>query len=292
MNLKKSCMIKVLKAGICTTIQDLGRFGYRNQGVPVSGSMDSISAGFANALLNNNANDALIEITLAGPKLLFTELTNIVLTGAEMSPLLNDKPIQNYRVYKVVDGDILSFGELKKGLRCYLAVHGGLDSDTVLNSKSYYEDITTQWCLKKNDVLSYRSGVNEIENHESNIKNMSPFYDTNTLEVFKGPDLGLFSSKEQEKIFSSTYTVSKDNNRMGYQMEEVSVEHDKSIITSPVLPGTIQLTPAGKLIILLKDAQTTGGYPRVLQLTEKSISILAQKNVGDKLHLELVSTDD
>ena len=292
MNLKKSCMIKVLKPGICTTIQDLGRFGYRSQGVPVSGSMDSISAGFANALLNNNANDALIEITLSGPKLLFTELTNIVLTGAEMSPLLNDEPIQNYRIYKVVDGDILSFGELKKGLRCYLAVHGGLDSDTVLNSKSYYEDITSQWCLKKNDVLSYRSGVNEIENHESNIKNMSPFYDTNTLEVFKGPDLALFSSKEQEKILSSTYTVSKDNNRMGYQMEEISVEHDKSIITSPVLPGTVQLTPAGKLIILLKDAQTTGGYPRVLQLTEKSISILAQKNVGNKLHLNLVSTDE
>ena len=103
-------MIRVLKPGIYTTIQDLGRFGYRNQGVPVSGSMDSISAGFANGLLNNNANDALIEITLVGPELLFTDSTNIVLTGAEMSPLLNDEPIRNYRVYKVIEGDILSFG--------------------------------------------------------------------------------------------------------------------------------------------------------------------------------------
>ena len=75
---------------------------------------------------------------------------------------------------------------------------------------------------------------------------------------------------------------------MGYQFEEISIEHTKSIITAPVLPGTIQLTPAGKLIILLKDAQTTGGYPRVLQLTEKSISILAQKNVADKLNFDLV----
>ena len=281
-------MIKVLKPGIYTTIQDLGRFGYRNQGVPVSGSMDSISAGFANALLNNNANDALIEITLSGPKLVFTGLTNIVLTGAEMCPQLNGEQIQNYRVYKVVDGDILSFGELKRGLRCYLAVHGGLDSETVLNSKSFYKDITPQFCLKKNDILSYKSGVNEIENHESNIKNMSQFYETDTLEVFNGPDFDLFSSKEQEKILTDAYTVSKDNNRMGYQIEEISVVHTKSIITSPVLPGTIQLTPAGKLIILLKDAQTTGGYPRVLQLTEKSISILAQKNVGDKLCFDLV----
>lgn len=284
-------MIKVLKPGIYTTIQDLGRFGYRSQGVPVSGSMDSISAGFANALLNNKANDALLEITLAGPKLLFTDLTNIVLTGAEMSPMLNEEPIQNYRVYKVSDGDILSFGELKRGLRCYLAVHGGLDSETILKSKSFYEGITSQWCIKKDGVLSHKSGVNELENHESNIKNMSQFYDTDTLEVFKGPDFSLFSNKEQKEILTGTYTVSKDNNRMGYQIEEISVEHTKSIITGPVLPGTVQLSPAGKLIILLKDAQTTGGYPRVLQLTEKSISIVAQKNVGDKLHFVLIPTD-
>ena len=281
-------MIKVLKPGIHTTIQDLGRFGYRNQGVPVSGNMDSISAGFANALLNNNANDAMLEITLSGPKLLFTDATNIVLTGAEMSPQLNGEPIRNYRVYKVIEGDVLSFGELKRGLRSYLAVHGGFDSKTVLNSKSFYEDITSQWCLKKNDVLSLKSGINEIENHESNIKNISAFYETDILEVYEGPDFELFTTGEQEKILSGSYTVSKDNNRMGYQLEEISIEHTKSIITSPVLPGTIQLTPAGKLIILLKDAQTTGGYPRVLQLTEKSISILAQKNVGDKLNFDLV----
>ena len=169
-----------------------------------------------------------------------------------------------------------------------MAVHGGIDSETVLNIKYFYEDITSQWCLKKNDVLSYKSGTNEIENHESNIKNRSPFYETDTLEVYKGPDFDIFSIEEQEKILSGDYTVSKDNNRMGYQIEELSVEHTKSIITAPVLPGTIQLTPAGKLIMLLKDAQTTGGYPRVLQLTEKSISILAQKNVGDKLHFDLV----
>ena len=202
-------MIKVLKPGIHTTIQDLGRFGYRNQGVPVSGNMDSISAGFANALLNNNANDALLEITLSGPKLLFMDATNIVLTGAEMSPQINGVPIRNYRVYKVADGDVLSFGELISGLRSYLAVHGGLDSEFVLNSKSYYEDITSQWFLKKNDILSFKSGINEIENHESNIKNRSPFYETDTLSVYKGPDFELFSTREQEEIISGSYTVSK-----------------------------------------------------------------------------------
>jgi biotin-dependent carboxylase-like uncharacterized protein len=285
-------MIKVLKPGLYTTVQDLGRFGYRNQGVPVSGAMDSISASFANALLKNNKNDALLEITLNGPELIFTDSSNIVLTGAEMSPKINDKAILNFRVYKVRDGDILSFGGLKKGVRCYMAIHGGLRSETVLNSKSFYEDITAQKSLKKNDILFFNNEVSDCEDHIANIKTTNQFYETNQLEVYEGLEFESFSIDERNKIISCFYTVSKENNRMGYQLEELSIKHNKSIITSPVLPGTVQLTPAGKLIILLKDAQTTGGYPRVLQLTEKSISILAQKNVGDKIQFKLVSLNN
>ncbi len=281
-------MIKVLKSGLYTTIQDLGRFGYRNQGVPVSGVMDSISASFANALLDNNENDALMEITLKGPQLLFTEATNIIITGAEMSPKLNDDPIFNYRVYLVKNGDILSFGELKKGLRSYLAVQGGILSETVLGSKSFYKDITSQSSLKKNDELSFSMEFQRIENHVSSIKSDDQFYETNCLEVYKGPDFEIFSHDEQNKIISGSYTVSKDNNRMGYQIQEISVKHSKSILTGPVLPGTVQLTPAGILIILLKDAQTSGGYPRILQLTEKSISILAQKKINDTLEFKII----
>ena len=285
-------MIKVLKPGLYTTIQDTGRFGYRNQGVPVSGAMDSISASFANALLNNKKNDALLEITLSGPKLVFTGCINIVLTGAEMSPQINGKDILNYRVYKVTDGDILSFGELKKGLRCYLAIHGGLKSEIVLKSKSFYEDITSQKILKKNDNLFCYDELIDCKDNIGNIKSNEQFYETNCLEVFEGPDFELFSNDEQERIISGSFSISKENNRMGYQLKELSVKHDKSIITSPVLPGTVQLTPAGKLIVLLKDAQTTGGYPRVLQLTEKSISILAQKNIGDKIRFKLISLNN
>lgn len=282
-------MIKVLKSGLHTSIQDLGRFGYRKLGVPVSGAMDNISASFANALLNNQKNDALLEMTLQGPELLFTSTTNIVITGAEMSPNLNGEGILNYRVYQVNDGDILTFGELNKGLRAYLAVQGGLNSEEVMNSRSFYEDITNQASIQNNDIIEFNDQINEMENHVSNIKSEFQFYETDIIEVFKGPDFELFSSDEQKQIISNSYTISKDNNRMGYQLEELSVKHSKSIITSPVLPGTVQLTPAGKLIILLKDAQTTGGYPRVLQLTKKSISILAQKKIYDKLDFDLLN---
>lgn len=281
-------MIKILHPGLYTTIQDMGRFGYRNLGVPMGGTMDSISAGFANALVNNLKNDAVLEITMVGPKLVFMASTNLVITGAEMSAELNHIPILNYKVYPVQIGDILSFGKLKKGIRCYLAVTGGFQSEIILKSRSFYAGITPQGLLKKNDLIPFKHQEISIRKQANGIVNSKiSFYDINTLEVFKGPEFELFSSEEQKKILSTKLTVSNDNNRMGYRMEEVVVKHSKSIITSPVLPGTVQLLPSGKLIVLMKDAQTTGGYPRVFQLTVKSIAILAQKRVGDILKLKL-----
>lgn len=285
-------MVKVLHPGLYTSIQDMGRFGYRNLGVPMSGIMDSISAGFANALLNNHKNDAVMEITMIGPKLVFMASTNLVITGAEMSAELNNNPILNYKPYPVKNGDILTFGKLKNGIRSYLAVSGGFQSEIILKSRSFYAGITSQGLLKKNDLISFKhQEINKTNNQQpkGTINTKIPFYDTNIIEVFKGPEFELFSSEEQKKLLSVIYTVSNDNNRMGYRMEEEAVKHNKSIITSPVLPGTVQLLPSGKLIILMKDAQTTGGYPRVFQLNEKSIAILAQKRAGEVIKLKLIS---
>ena len=119
----------------------------------------------------------------------------------------------------------------------------------------------------------------------------SPFYyiQRNTSGFFEGPEFNLFSSEEQDKITNCVYAVSNKNNRMGYQLEEEVLKHTISMITNPVLPGTIQLIPSGQLIILMKDAQTTGGYPRIFQLTELSIAILAQKKSGDKINFKLIS---
>ena len=281
-------MIKVIQAGLFTSIQDIGRFGYRNIGVPTSGTMDSISANFANALLNNNSNDAVLEITMLGPKLEFTTPTVIIITGAEMSSKLNNISITNYKKYSIKKGDILSFGELKKGLRCYLAVKGGFKTSKVLKSRSFYNGITSKDSFKKHDIILYDSYADDINTFNSAIKNTTLFFETKVLEVYKGPDFNLFTLEEQQKICSNKYTVSNLMNRMGYRIKETIIKHNKSILTSPVLPGTVQLTPSGQLIILMKDAQTTGGYPRILQLTEKSIAILAQKKEGDTFNFLLI----
>ncbi|QLG46831.1 5-oxoprolinase subunit C family protein [Costertonia aggregata] len=279
-------MLKVLKSGFYTTVQDTGRFLNRNKGVPVSGAMDEISVFKANTLLENGVNDAVLEITMTGPTLLFEEETYIVLAGAEMSATLNNLPIQNYKVYQIDVGDILSYGKLEKGFRAYLAIKGGFKTGTVLGSLSYFKPISKENRIKDGDLIPFES--NKIfEPKISEIK-VDCFLDDTILEVYKAPEFAFLNDKQLEMLFAKNFTVAKENNRMAYQMEETLPEHKIGILTSATLPGTVQLTPSGKIIVLMKDGQTTGGYPRILQLSDKAIAILAQKREGNMVSFKLI----
>lgn len=279
-------MLKVLKSGFFVTIQDLGRFGYRDIGVPISGAMDVLSVKKANLLLENDPNAAVMEITMTGPTLQFDEPTYICLSGAHISATLNNQPIENYHVVKVDKGDILSYGRLDDGFRGYLAIKGGFQTDVVLGSRSQFVPVTKKKRLKDGDevkygkMLSYSPIISEVKIEEH--------FHKNYLEVYKGPEFSILSDAQLTEIFTKTFTVSKENNRMAYQLSETIAGHSHSMLTSGTLPGTVQFTPAGKLIVLMKDGQTTGGYPRVLQLSEDSICTLAQKKSGDKLSFKLV----
>lgn len=278
-------MLKVLKSGFYTTIQDEGRFGYRDKGVPVSGVMDVSVVRTANRLLENDDHAAVLEITMTGPTLQFEEDTFIVLAGAEMSATLNNTPISNYNVIQIKAGDILSYGRLLKGFRGYLAIKGGLKTTEVLGSRSQYFPITKRGSLKDNQELPYDAFSN-FTPKISELKAVS-LLDEVVLEVSKGPEFDLLDDGQLESLFVKEFSVAKENNRMGYQFNEKIKGHDRSMLTSATLPGTVQLTPSGKLIVLMKDGQTTGGYPRIVQLNDKSISILAQKRSGDRISFKL-----
>jgi len=279
-------MLKVLKSGFYTSIQDLGRFHYRNKGVPVAGAMDNLSVQKANSLLENDANAAVLEITMTGPTLLFEDASYIALAGAKMSATLNNEPIQNYKVYTVTEGDILSYGKLEKGFRGYLAVKGGFSSKAVLGSASQYKPITKESRLKDGDSVPFDSKQDFVP-ILSELK-VDSFLDESVLEVYKAPEFDMLTDTQLEKLFSKDFTVAKENNRMAYQLNEVLAGHDVSMLTSATLPGTVQLTPAGKLIVLMRDGQTTGGYPRILQLSNKAIAILGQKREGAVISFKLV----
>lgn len=279
-------MLKVLKSGFYTTVQDLGRFNFRNKGVPVSGVMDQLSVFKANTLLENDTTDAVLEITMTGPTLIFEEETYITLAGAEMSATLNNMPIQNYKVYRINNGDILSYGRLDKGFRAYLAVKGGFRLQSILSSFSLYRPITRENRLKDGDVVPFE--YNKLFKPKILEIKVDSFLEETVLEVYRAPEYDLLQEEQLAQLFDGDFTVAKENNRMAYQLEECINGHTINMLTSATLPGTVQLTPSGKLIVLMKDGQTTGGYPRILQLSDKAIAILAQKREGSKIAFKLL----
>jgi biotin-dependent carboxylase-like uncharacterized protein len=278
-------MLNIIKSGFFTTVQDTGRFGYRDKGVPVAGVMDSFSVSKINSLLENDENSAVLEITMTGPTLEFEQDTFIVLGGAEMLVTLNDIAIGNYKVYKINSGDILSYGNLTKGFRAYLGVKDGFNTPLVLGSRSFFKPITEQDSIKKMPSLPYTK-CKQFSPKISELK-VDSVLDKTKLIVYKGPEYKLLTDNQLAKLFYREFSVANENNRMAYQLNELIDGNKVSMLTSATLPGTIQLTPAGKLIILMKDGQTTGGYPRILQLSDMAMSILAQKRSGDHISFKL-----
>ncbi|CAL2059537.1 biotin-dependent carboxyltransferase family protein [Tenacibaculum sp. 190524A05c] len=280
-------MIKVISPGISTTIQDAGRFGFAHFGVPTSGAMDLRSCQLANAILNNKLNAAVLEITYGNAKFEFLADHEICISGANFTPQINDKEITvNKRIF-VSKGDQLTFGNRIYGLRVYLAVKGGIRSEVKLNSRSMYKGITEESILSKEEIISTSTINQKPENTYAKFKIDEGHFTSSIIECFRGPEFNLLTKEQQEKLNTITFSISPKNSRMGYMLTEKVENNLPSILSSGVLPGTVQLTPSGELIILMRDCQVTGGYPRVLQLTEEAINRLAQKITGEKINFTL-----
>ena len=280
-------MIKIISPGFYSTVQDLGRIGYQHFGAPYSGVMDSYSTSLANSLLGNAKNAAVIEMTMTGTKLEFSCNTSICISGADMSPQINSTEISINKYIPVKAGDVLSFGKLSMGYRCYLAVSGGIDTEMVMKSRSMYKGITNRYVLAKNDALPISEDLDTSKKYAS-VKFNKAHFSSELIEVYKGPEFDKLSAVQIERLCAAKFTISNNNNRMGYQLEQELPNNLEAIITSLVKPGTIQLTPSGKLIVLMRDCQTTGGYPRILQLKESSINALAQKYTGKSIYFKLL----
>jgi biotin-dependent carboxylase-like uncharacterized protein len=279
-------MIKVLQPGIYSSVQDQGRLGFAKMGIPVSGSMDSYSSEMGNVLLKNRRSDAVIEITFGAAKFEFTTPTFICITGSDFSPKLNDQSLEMMTAYEVSAGSILSFGKRNYGARTYVAVQGGIQSEEILKSRSFFKGITPQVRLQKGDELPILPKKPHENRGYSKVKVLDELYSSEILECYPGPEFDQLNALQKERLFQP-FTISEDNNRVGYRLNEVLKNDLKSILTSAVLPGTVQLTPSGKLIVLMRDCQVTGGYPRVLQLSAFAMDILSQKLTGNTIAFQL-----
>ncbi|MBC2840456.1 biotin-dependent carboxyltransferase family protein [Robiginitalea sp. SC105] len=279
-------MLKVKEPGFYTTVQDSGRKGYRHLGVPVAGACDRIAAGRVNSLLENDPGAALLEMTMQGPVLVFTEPTYIALSGADMEVTLNGDALAMEQVHRVAAGSELRCSRTLHGFRTYLGIKGGFRTEEVLGSRSYYPPVTKQRKLIPLMELPYEPTTD----FEPKLLKLSPseFWKEEKLEAYPGPEYDLLNQKQREMLYATRFTLGKEHDRMACQLQEHLPGHLIRMITSATLPGTVQLTPAGRLIILLRDGQTTGGYPRVLQLSDRAVSVLAQKHTAD--HVRFVST--
>jgi allophanate hydrolase subunit 2 len=204
--------------------------------------LDVKAARCANSYVANAIASQVFEITMRGPKIKITGEYTIAICGADLSPCINGEAITNNRNYVVSNGDIISFGECKNGIRAYLA-----RGKSASKGRPYFLPTS------------------------------------NVLQVSSAPEFELLPKHLVAALFSQEFTVSALADRIGAQLEQLLANELSPIITSPVIPGTVQLTPDGRLIVLLAGCQSTGGYPRVLQLNFEALSIMAQLGSGAAL---------
>jgi len=281
--------IEVLQPGIGCSIQDQGRFGYLSEGVPISGAMDQSLSGLANLLVGNTEKEAVIEWKLIAPKLKFLSDCSFSVVGVDIQVLVNNRSVKAFKQEEAKKGDILQIKRNQINGYGYIAIKGGIQSKEVLGSRSFYANITSHNFLEKGMKLPIQNKISDtVESVYSKIGLPNFNEDVRELKVYKGPEFNLLSQKGQKQLIKKLFSINNQSNRMGFLPNETIESHSQSILSSPVLPGTVQWTPSGKLIILMRDAQTVGGYPRILQFREDAISELARVGNHDFVRFNLI----
>lgn len=291
--------IRVLKAGMLTTVQDLGRTGYQSQGFSVAGAMDVRSFKIANLLLDNPENEAVLEFTLIGPTLQFTSETIIAITGGDFTPTLNGEPVSSYEAVYVNRGDILKFGSARTGSRGYLAFSSYLDIPVVMGSrctnlKSRIGGFKGRK-LKDEDYIGFRIKRRYLPYFLSRKLRADDFSaESETLRVVLGPQDDRFSRQGIETFLTEEYTVTSDFDRMGCRLEGpfIAPKDTADMISDGIAYGSVQVPSHGKPIVLLSDRQTTGGYPKLATVASVDIPKLVQRKTDHRIHFTAISVEE
>ncbi|MFC0472522.1 biotin-dependent carboxyltransferase family protein [Halalkalibacter kiskunsagensis] len=305
----------VLRPGLLTSIQDLGRVGFQKYGVIMSGAMDSYAHRVANLLVGNEEAEAALEITLTGPSVEIEEDLLLAITGGELSPTIDSYPIPLWKPVYVKKGSVLQFGPCKSGCRAYLAVAGGFRVEKVMGSASTYlrAGIGGYFgrTLEAGDVLAVKApSEHAVQLMEQLAKRGDKYFSTTswsvqtervvpeekitTIRVTRGTHYEQFTEQARTAFFDQVFNVSPQSDRMGYRLSGDPLELTQSfeVISEAVSLGTIQVPSNGQPIILLADRQTTGGYPRIGQVITVDISLLAQAKPGGSIQFKEVSMQE
>ncbi|MDN4606433.1 biotin-dependent carboxyltransferase family protein [Sporosarcina highlanderae] len=306
-------MITVIKQGLHDTVQDLGRYGYQRFGVVAGGAMDPFSHRVTNMLVGNEEAVATLELTLVGPHLLFEEDALITIGGGDLTPMVADEPVPMWKPVLIRKGSELRFGAARAGCRAYLAVAGGFDIPEVLGSRSTYVKAGLGGldgrALRKEDILRFNSSSRLAEVMKGKLvsglplraadwqitpkllPNLSGHYE---ILVMRGMQYELFDEESRHHFWNESFTVSSQSDRMGYRINGPTLRLRESIemVSEAVTYGSIQVPADGNPIILAADRQTTGGYPKVGQISSVDFAKLAQAKAGDQLSFKEVTIEE
>ena len=298
-------MITILKPGVLASVQDLGRHGHRQSGIAPGGALDTLALTLANRLVGNADDAAGLELTLGNCALRFETATRIALAGDDFGATLDGVPLWPCWSVPVAAGQTLNLGGAnaragKAGLRSWLAVAGGIDVAPVLGSRS--TDLKAGFgghqgrALKKNDRLALGlSALDAAQLVHRPFGLREPDGDAAAtasdgamaLRVMPGPEYAQFTEASQADLWNASWRVTPQSNRMGSRLAGPALARQRAgdMLSSGVIPGTIQVPPSGQPIILMGDAQTTGGYPRIGVVIRADLWKLAQAPLGGLLRL-------
>jgi len=289
--------IRVLKPGMLTTVQDLGRTGYQSQGFGTSGVMDVRSFKIANLLLDNPENEAVLEFTLIGPTIEFTSETIIAVTGGDFQPKVNRKPIKMYTAIYMNKGDILEFAGSRSGCRGYISFSSYLNIPIVMGSRSTSVKYSVGGLhgrkLEEDDYILFRQKRRYLPYFLSRSLAIDEFDQKEvTLRVIPGPQDSYFTKEGMETFFSGTYSVTSEYDRMGYRLDGpfIAGKTKTDIISDGLVFGSIQV-PNGKPIILLSDRQTAGGYAKIATVASVDLPKLVQLKQDDKINFKAITVE-
>jgi antagonist of KipI len=299
--------VEVIKPGLLSSLQDGGRRGYAHLGVGRAGAMDLPACRLANALVGNDADEATLEITLAGPTLRFRRDAVIALTGGIIEARADGQPLPPWTRCFLPAGTLLRLGGMRHGCRSYLAVRGGFDVPSPLGSRS--TDLHARIgpfdgkALQAGDLIDIGThGATRDFDPQQGVQALrwgldpQPWLDyaQAPLGLLRGHHFERLDATSQRALFTQRFTVSKDSNRTGSRMdgEPLRLAHALELVSEATLPGTLQLPPSGQPILLLAEAPVTGGYPRIGQLAAVDLPRFAQRRPGDAVCFREITMDE
>ena len=291
--------IEVLDAGLLTTVQDLGRFGCQQYGVPVSGAMDVWALRAANRLVGNDDGAAALEITLAGPALRFDGPGVIAVTGGDLGARLNGRPMPTWQSVGVTAGAELTFSAVLDGMRAYLGVAGGIDVPLVLGSRSTLTKSRLGGYMGRALADGDRVPVGEPAGRASSAglrlpREMVPAYGhAHTVRVVMGPQDDAFTDEGIRCFLSECYTLAPQSDRVGCRLAGPRIGHRRGadIVSDGTAFGAVQVSGDGMPIVLMADRGTTGGYTKIATVASADLSRIAQAAPGDRVRFEQISVD-